>query len=78
MRHKKLRRKRLRTDEHTESDLMSKIITATVFIIAIGSIWGVGYLVGHEALGYSRLTSVLLAPAFFLLLIIILWFVRMF
>lgn len=72
------RRKFAKPVERTKLNVLAGVLNVAVIIIIIGGTWGVGYLVGYEALGYSRLTSLLLAPVFFVLLIIVLWFVKNF
>jgi predicted membrane protein len=47
--------------------------TVILLVVGAGVVWGVGYLFGHEILKFSKLTSLLIAPIFFLLLIVVFW-----
>jgi hypothetical protein len=72
MKNKKSRRKPVQSGQKNES----KVFTVISIVVVLGIIWGVGYLFGHEILHYSKLTSILIAPVFCLLLIIVFWAVN--
>ena len=54
----------------------SKASTVMIIVAIVGAIWGVGYIFGHEILHYSKLTSILIAPVFCLLLVVVFWLVN--
>ena len=72
MKNKNSRRKSVQSGQKNESNVSPVVL----IVVALGIIWGVGYLFGHEILKYSKLTSVLLAPAFCLLLVVVFWIVN--
>jgi hypothetical protein len=72
MKKKISRRKSLQSSEQTGS----KVFTAISITVVIGIVWGVGYIFGHEILKYSKLTSIIIAPIFCLLLIVVFWIVN--
>ncbi len=72
MKNKNLRRKSIESGKKTESN----VFTVVSIVVVLAIIWGVGYIFGHEILKYSKLTSLLLAPAFCLLLFVVFWIVN--
>jgi hypothetical protein len=69
MKDKISRRKSIQSSKQTGS----KVFTVASIVVVIGIVWGVGYIFGHEILKYSKLTSILIAPIFCLLLIVVFW-----
>jgi hypothetical protein len=69
MKNKISRRKSIQSSKQTGS----KVFTVASIVVVIGIVWGVGYIFGHEILKYSKLTSILIAPIFCLLLIVVFW-----
>jgi hypothetical protein len=69
MKNKSSRRKSIQPSKQTGN----KVFTVASIVIVIGIVWGVGYIFGHEILKYSKLTSILIAPIFCLLLIVVFW-----
>jgi hypothetical protein len=69
MKNKNSQRKSIQLSKQTGS----KVFTVGSIVVVIGIVWGVGYIFGHEILKYSKLTSILIAPIFCLLLIVVFW-----
>jgi hypothetical protein len=69
MKNKNSRRKSIQPSKQNEN----KVFTVISIIVVVGIVWGVGYIFGHEILKYSKLTSILIAPIFCLLLVVVFW-----